>query len=116
MSNSINKVIISGFLGNDAEVMGTAGKVTRASIALAESYKDKDGVYQNNVEWIDLVCFNKLGELFVKHAKKGVYMNIEGKLKVSNYTDKDGIKQHRVQVEVEKFDVLKIQKADKVQK
>lgn len=89
---AVNKFIGIGNLGRDPEmrVMPSDGKyVTNISIAITESYKDKDGKKQEVTEWINVVFFGKLAEIAGQYLKKGSKVYIEGKLKTEKY-QKDG--------------------------
>lgn len=88
----INKVTLIGNLGGDPEIRtldnGTA--VGRFSLATNESYKDKDGNWQNLTEWHNIVVWRELAER-AKQLKKGTLVYVEGKISYRKYTDKDGV-------------------------
>lgn len=89
---AVNKFIGIGNLGRDPEmrVMPSDGKyVTNISIAITESYKDKEGKKQEITEWVNVVFFGKLAEIAGQYLKKGSKVYIEGKLKTEKY-QKDG--------------------------
>jgi single-strand DNA-binding protein len=89
---AVNKFIGIGNLGRDPEmrVMPTDGKyVTNISIAITESYKDKEGKKQEVTEWVNVVFFGKLAEIAGQYLKKGSKVYVEGKLKTEKY-QKDG--------------------------
>ena len=89
---AVNKFIGIGNLGRDPEmrVMPSDGKyVTNISIAITESYKDKEGKKQEVTEWVNVVFFGKLAEIAGQYLKKGSKVYIEGKLKTEKY-QKDG--------------------------
>ncbi|PID88826.1 MAG: hypothetical protein CSB02_00730 [Bacteroidia bacterium] len=60
----INKVILIGRLGKDPDVMTYENGVKRASFSLAttESYRDKDGNWQDQTEWHNIVLWRYLAE------------------------------------------------------
>ena len=89
---AVNKFIGIGNLGRDPEmrVMPSDGKyVTNISIAITESYKDKEGKKQEVTEWVNVVFFGKLAEIAGQYLKKGSKVYVEGKLKTEKY-QKDG--------------------------
>ncbi|MFZ1379906.1 MAG: single-stranded DNA-binding protein, partial [Saprospiraceae bacterium] len=53
----LNKVILIGNLGKDPEIRTLDSGVSRAIFTLAtnESYKDKNGEYQQTTEWHTVV-------------------------------------------------------------
>jgi single-strand DNA-binding protein len=63
--------------------------VTNISIAITESYKDKEGKKQEVTEWVNVAFFGKLAEIAGQYLKKGSKVYIEGKLKTEKY-QKDG--------------------------
>ena len=89
---SLNKVQLIGRLGRDPEVRYTqAGKsVANFSIATSERWKDKSGTMQERTEWVNIVAWEKLGEICGEHLAKGRLVYVEGKLQTREYQDKDG--------------------------
>lgn len=89
---SVNKVIVIGNLGKDPEVRYTQGgkAVANFSVAVNESWKDKDGNKQEKTEWINVVVWDKLAENCGKYLAKGRQAYIEGKLQTRKWQDKDG--------------------------
>jgi single-strand DNA-binding protein len=88
----INKVTLIGNLGGDPEVRhlenGTA--VGRFSLATNENYKDKDGNWQKQTEWHNVVIWRDLAERAEKQLKKGMLVFVEGKISYRKYTGTDG--------------------------
>ena len=88
----INKVTLIGNLGGDPEVRhlenGTA--VGRFSLATNENYKDKDGNWQKQTEWHNVVVWRDMAERAEKLLKKGMLVFVEGKISYRKYADKDG--------------------------
>lgn len=96
----LNKVQVIGHLGNDPEVRYTAGgsAITNISVASTEKWKDKQGVEQSETEWFRITFFGKLAEIAGKWLKKGSLVYVEGKLKTTKYTDKNGIERYSTDV------------------
>lgn len=89
---SFNKVIVVGNLGRDPELrytpQGTA--VCDFSIATNEKRRDKAGEMQNVTTWFRVTLWNKLAENASKYLTKGSPVYIEGRLRIEEWTDKDG--------------------------
>ncbi len=89
---SFNKVIVVGNLGRDPELrytpQGTA--VCDFSIATNEKKRDKAGEMQNVTTWFRVTLWNKLAENASKYLTKGSPVYIEGRLRIEEWTDKDG--------------------------
>ena len=87
----VNRVIIIGNLGQDAELRrlenGTA--VARLSVATNESYKDKSGEWQTQTEWHTVVMWRGQAER-AANLRKGNQVYIEGKLTTRTWKDKEG--------------------------
>ncbi len=92
MARGVNKVILIGNLGNDPETryLPSGGAVTNVSLATSRSWKDKNGVQQEQTEWHRVVFFNRLGEIAAQYLKKGSKVYVEGSLKTNKWQDKDG--------------------------
>lgn len=86
----MNKVILMGNLTRDVEIKEYANDTTvaRAGIAVNRPYKNKE------VDFFNLVTFNKTAEFLSKYFAKGSKILVEGYLRTSNYTDKDGNKKN----------------------
>ena len=89
----INKVVLVGHLGQDPEYRtlenGTA--VCRLSVATNESYKDKDGNWQTQSEWHNVIAWRDLAERIADRLHKGNLVYVEGKVSYRKYKDKDGV-------------------------
>jgi len=110
-----NKVILIGFLGNDAEVRTNDNRsFTTLSLATKSSYK-KDGQYISHTEWHRCVVFGKLSE-FAGTLKKGAHLQVEGELRSREYeTKKVGKKpaQKKTIWEIRVNSILKLDRAEK---
>lgn len=85
-----------GFIGNagaDAETHSFAngGKVANFTVAVTESWKDKDGNKQERTEWMPVVCRNGLADIAAEYVKKGTCVFVEGRLRTRQYTDKNSV-------------------------
>jgi single-strand DNA-binding protein len=88
----INKVILIGNLGRDPEVrrLENGAVVAKFSVATNETYKDKNGEFQTQTEWHDVVAWRYLAERAERNLAKGKLVYIEGKLTHRKYQDKEG--------------------------
>ncbi len=93
----VNKVILIGNVGKDPEVRYVSEGVasTAISLAVSESYRDKQGNRQTRTEWVRVALWRSLAELAEKYIRKGTQLYVEGRLSTRNYTDKEG-KEHSV--------------------
>ena len=99
MAFSLNKIMLIGRLGRDAETRFTTNNVsvTNYSLATDYRYKGKDGDWVNETTWHNIVSFN-LSDYFKENLKKGKKFYVEGRLTKRDYTDKDGNKRFNTEV------------------
>ncbi len=104
MAFSLNKIMLIGNLGKDAETRFTTNNlsVTTFSLATTRSYKDKEGNWQNETTWHNLVGYN-LSDYYKDNLKKGKKFYIEGRISKRDYTDKEGVKKYVTDTIVEKL-------------
>ena len=100
----INKVTLIGHLGGDPEIrtLENGSTVGRFSLATNESYKDKEGNWQNKTEWHNVILWRDLAER-AKQLKKGSTVYVEGKISYRKYTDKDGVEKSLTDIVAERF-------------
>jgi single-strand DNA-binding protein len=94
MARGVNKVILIGNLGADPETRYSASGTAMCSVSLAtsENWKDKQtGESQERTEWHRVKFFGRLAEIAGEYLKKGRQVYIEGSIRSSKYTDKEGI-------------------------
>jgi single-strand DNA-binding protein len=105
---SVNKVILIGNLGKDPEVRHLEGgvAVARFPIATSESYKDKSGQKVEKTEWHNIVLWRGLAEIAEKYLRKGQPVFIEGKIRTSQYQDKDGNQRYSTEIVAESMTML----------
>ncbi len=88
----VNKVVLIGRSGGNAELKFTAGGKPVASFSLAvnESFKTRDGEKNDHVEWFRCVCWNRLAEIAGQYVTTGKLLLIEGRLQTRKYDDQEG--------------------------
>ena len=92
-SRSVNKVILIGHLGRDAETAYTASQtaVTKFSVATNRRWKDQQtGEWKEETNWTNVVLWR--GENVAPYLTKGKQVYVEGRLQTRSYDDKDGKK------------------------
>jgi single-strand DNA-binding protein len=89
---SVNKVILVGNLGRDAEVRYTAGGAPVATLNLAttEVFKDREGQRKEDTQWHRVILWGKTAESLQEYLVKGKQIYVEGKLQTRKWKDKDG--------------------------
>jgi single-strand DNA-binding protein len=97
---SVNKVILVGNLGRDAEVRYTPGGAAVATLSLAttEVFKDKEGQRQEQTEWHRVVLWGKTAETLSEYLRKGKQIYVEGRLQTRSWDDKEGKKRYTTEI------------------
>ena len=101
MARGVNKVMLIGNLGTDAEVRYTPNGNAVANITLATSmtWRDKQsGEMQERTEWHRIVFFNRLAEIVGEYLNKGSKIYIEGSLRTRKWQDKSGIDRYTTEI------------------
>ena len=97
---SVNKVILVGNLGRDAELRFTPGGAAVATLSLAttEVWNDKGGQRQEKTEWHRVVLWGKQAETLNEYLVKGKQIYVEGRLQTREWNDKDGNKRYTTEI------------------
>jgi single-strand DNA-binding protein len=97
-SRSVNKVILLGHLGKDAETKFTPGGVARTSFTLATNrrWKDKQtGEWKEETDWHNCILWRS--ENVSNYLQKGKQVYLEGRLQTRSY-EQDGQKKYFTEV------------------
>lgn len=108
MNSLKNKVQLIGRLGQDPEIINLASgkKIAKFSLAINENYKDASGQKIENVQWHNLIAWNKTADIIEKFVTKGNEIAIEGKLTSRSYDDNEGNKRYITEVLVNELLML----------
>lgn len=98
--NAVNKVMLAGRLGRDAEVRHTkVGQiVANFSLGTEESYKDRLGEWQKKTAWHRVQVWGDLAETVSASLRQGARVYVEGKLIIRNWIDKQNQKHRSTEV------------------
>ncbi|NNM99514.1 MAG: single-stranded DNA-binding protein [Candidatus Eremiobacteraeota bacterium] len=102
MAGSYNRVILVGNLTRDPEQRALQGgkSVTKFSLAVNNPRNKEE------VTFVDIVAWDRLGETCNTYLKKGSNCLVEGRLVVRSYDDKDGVKRKAVEVVIDNMQML----------
>ncbi len=89
---SFNKIILVGNLGKDPELRYTPQGTPVCSFTMAtnEKRKGNSGEMQDTTTWFRITLWNKQAENASKYLTKGRPVYIEGRLRIEEWTDKEG--------------------------
>jgi single-strand DNA-binding protein len=99
MSRSVNKVILVGNLGRDAETKFTpsGAAVTKFTVATTRRWKDQQsGEFKEETNWSNVTVWRQ--ENLANYLTKGKQVYVEGRLQTRSYEDKDGKKVYATDV------------------
>jgi len=106
---SVNKVILVGNLGRDAELRYTPGGAAVATLNLAttEVWNDKQsGQKQEKTEWHRIVLWGKSAESLSEYLTKGKQIYVEGRLQTRKWQDKDGNDKYTTEIRGDRIVLL----------
>jgi single-strand DNA-binding protein len=106
---SVNKVILVGNLGRDAELRYTPGGAPVATLNLAttEVWNDKaSGQKQEKTEWHRIVLWGKSAESLSEYLTKGKQIFVEGRLQTRKWQDKDGNDKYTPEIRADRITLL----------
>jgi single-strand DNA-binding protein len=106
-SRSVNKVILLGNLGKDAETKFTPSGVARSTFSIATSRRWKDqqsGEWKEETDWHNIVMWR--AENVSNYLLKGKKVYVEGRLQTRSWEDKDGVKKYSTEVVVDDLILL----------
>ncbi|MDE0100808.1 MAG: single-stranded DNA-binding protein [Bryobacterales bacterium] len=107
MASSLNKVMLIGNLGRDAETRHTASGIPVTSFPLATTYRSKDpatGEFRERTDWHDVVLWR--GDRVAPYLKKGKKVFVEGRLQTRSWDDPSGNKRYRTEVICDSFGLM----------
>lgn len=90
----LNKVLLIGNLTRDPESRALQSGSQVVKMGMAVNRRQKDG--QDDVLFVDVEAWNKTAELCVQYLRKGSQVLVEGRLKLDQYTTREGEKRQRL--------------------
>jgi len=105
---SFNKITIVGYLGRDPELrytpQGTA--LCKMSIATTERRKNGAGETEEHTTWFRVTAWGRQAELANEYLAKGRQVYVEGRLRLEEYTDREGQKRYSAEVSATEIQFL----------
>jgi len=99
MTRSVNRVIVLGHLGRDAETNFTPSGVAVTKFSVATSRRWKDGQsseWKEETDWHNIVLWRS--ENLSNYLTKGKQVYVEGRLQTRSYEDRDGVKRYVTEI------------------
>jgi single-strand DNA-binding protein len=105
---SFNKITIVGYLGRDPELrytpQGTA--LCKMSIATTERRKGVSGDMEEHTTWFRVTAWGRQAELANEYLAKGRQVYVEGRLRLEEYTSREGQKRFSAEVSATEIQFL----------
>jgi single-strand DNA-binding protein len=98
-SRSVNKVILLGHLGKDAETKFTPNGIAKTTFSLATNRRWKDqqsGEWKEITDWHNIVLWRS--ENLTNYLQKGKQVYIEGRIENRSWEDKEGQKRYITEI------------------
>lgn len=98
----LNKVILMGRLCQDPDFRQTTSGVAvcRFTVAVDRRYTNRQ-TGQRETDFINVVTWRQQAEFVSRYFHKGSMIIVEGSLQNDNYTDQNGVKQYRMNVQAD---------------
>jgi single-strand DNA-binding protein len=106
-NRSVNKVILLGHLGKDAETKFTPSGISVSKFSLATNRRSKDqqtGEWKDITDWHNIVMWRT--ESIANYLLKGKQIYLEGRIESRSYEDKEGQKRYITEVVCEGGSVI----------
>lgn len=106
---SINKVILMGNAGADAELRETTAgtSVAKFRLATTERWKNKAGEYEDNTEWHTIRAWRSTADYVGRNVKKGTTVAVVGKLTTESWETASGEKRYQAVIEADEISIVK---------
>ena len=99
----VNNCMFIGRLGRDPESRFTQSGKTVVNFSIACSEKRGGEEY---TEWVNIVVWDKLGEICAQYLQKGSLVYISGRMKTRKWQDQSGIERHTTEIVAREMKML----------
>jgi single-strand DNA-binding protein len=105
---SLNKVMLIGNAGKDAELRYTSSGTPQSQFSLAVNNRRKNqaGEWEDQTEWFNIIIFGDQAERVSQYITKGKQLYVEGRFQTRNWDDDQGVKHYRTEVIVNTVQLL----------
>ena len=98
---NLNKVMIIGYTGRDAELRYTANGTALSdfSVAVSRRWQSRQtGEWEDETEWFNVTLFGDQAERISQYITKGKQLYVEGRLRTRNWDDDQGVRHYRTEL------------------
>jgi single-strand DNA-binding protein len=103
----MNRVIITGNLGQAPEVRKANSGLPIANLRIATNERVKDGdEWKDHTEWHSVVVFGKQAENCEQYLDKGSKVAVEGKIRTRQWEDKEGNQRRSTEIVADRVEFM----------
>jgi len=102
----MNKVMLIGRLTRQPEMRFTTKGTAVTSFAVAVDRPFKNAAGNHETDFVEVVAWNKLGELANQYLVKGQQVAVEGRLQIRSYDANDGTKRKAAEIVADQIQYL----------
>lgn len=104
----INKAIILGRIGADAEVKttGQGRHLATFNVATSKVFKNSEGQKSEKTSWHSVALWGKLAEVLGQYLRKGTPVYVEGEIDYQTWDKPDGGKGYRTVINADEIKLL----------
>jgi len=105
----LNKILLIGNAGRDAELRYLASGTPQAQFSLAVNNRRKNqqtGDWEDQTEWFNIVVWGDTAERISQYITKGKQVFVEGRVQTRTWEDDQGQKHYRTEVVAQSIQLL----------
>ncbi len=104
----LNKVMLIGNAGKDAELryLSTGTAQAQFSLAVNRNTRNQEGNWEEQTEWFNIVLWRDAAERQAQYITKGKLLYVEGRFQTRSWDNDQGVKQYRTEVIAERVQIL----------
>ncbi len=108
MEKSLNRVELKGFVGYDPKINSFEDglELVKFSLATNESVKNKEGEYNTQTIWHNIIAWSNKNMPPFSCMKKGSYIGVIGKIKPISFTTKAGVEKQTYEIVASSIKIL----------
>ena len=106
---SVNKVILVGNLGKDAEIFTPTGgdrSSCKFTVATSERYRTQTGELKEETTWHNIVYWLKNDSGLLQYLKKGTMVYVEGSISNRQYTTQSGETKYVTEIKASRVELI----------
>lgn len=114
---SLNRVLITGYATRDAELRYTPNGTAVANFGIGNTrrFKDQKGDWRDETTFVNVVAWQRLGELARDNVRRGSPVLVEGRLQSRSWEAEDGKRRTVIEIRADRLQFLEKVRRDVVE-